>query len=370
MLLVEALRRMSIGQGLSVPPDEAAKHFQYCNCADHGPHYHEHDKVESPSYIEMQLASKPHRWPKMRKVQADFFNSLMDAVTSMEIDMLAALKLPIITQVRNSLATGVIPETGTFIFTEAMSKALDRITMEFLVKLMGEDMASKQLGADEMPIIHYHSLEGYTVGLEEYIKLIKKYLPDFMEPKDLKVPLPNVDNIYLDNMIEEAGKRIKTRMVGSPAGGRYRIAAGRLTELKNILIDMARNREYPMKTARYLHKYFGEGDAWYWKRIARSEAALAGNAARKELARINKTKYVEWSAGAGACVICSAFDGKRWKLGESPEPVASSHPHCGCVLIDLFFNEDETMPAWNRDPYENPFRREELEDIERLIRGE
>ena len=322
------LRKISLADGLVPPQEESAKHFQFCDCGHHGPHTHGHDKVDSPSFIEVQLASKPHRWPRMRKIQKEFFDSLIDAVTAAEVDMLAALKLPSIDAVRRSIATGQVAETGSFDFTPAMSAAMDRIIDELLVKIMGRDLArSKQLDESEMPLLHYYDLAAYTVGLDELFKLIKKYIPAGfdIDLSDLTKPLPTLDNAYLEAMIKEAGKRIKTRL-----------ALERLPEVKRILIDMARNRDYPMKAARYLHKAIGEGDAWYWNRIARSEPILAVNEARRELAKVNGTKYVEWSAGAGACIICTAYDGKQWKEGESPQPVASSHPHCFPFKTQVF----------------------------------
>jgi len=130
---------------------------------------------------------------------------------------------------------------------------------------------------------------------------------------------------------------------------------------------MSYNGRWPIEVGRKLHDIIGEGAAWYWQRIARSEATLAAGLAFDKMAAENGTNFEEWSAGTGCCIICAWLDGKVWRRGEGPHPVSDTHPHCMCARIATYARggtHGRLEPRYDRpSPYDQPWSKEELQRI-------
>lgn len=61
-------------------------------------------KTVAPVF-EITEATKPHRWPEIRRVQNDMYKGFMNAVTEYEIKLLKTLGLPDINTVRKEALT-------------------------------------------------------------------------------------------------------------------------------------------------------------------------------------------------------------------------------------------------------------------------
>jgi hypothetical protein len=122
------------------------------------------------------------------------------------------------------------------------------------------------------------------------------------------------------------------------------------------LDDLIERNVSPLQIGRYLHQNIGEGSAWWWNRLSRSELVLALNDAFYDSAQKYGVPMVRWSASPTACDICLFFDGKVWKIGENPSPVTSSHPHCQCTLESVYVTDESLQTSWTREtPYDEPY---------------
>ena len=332
------LRKISIIRGLEPPVEEAAKLFNFCGCGH-----------KAPSLTEMALAAKPHRWKELREEQKAAFADYMQLVTEYEKDMLSLLRLPKIEVVREYVLTGEGDETGKFAFDKRMNDGIQRIIAEWMSSLFGKRKKIVGLKADDdFPVFDQHAGRAYVIGAERTKKELIAQLPEGMPEEYVAGIMLDPEERYYKAMVTTAMKNVKRRFEKDV----YK-------QLVNALVDMANNGEYPLKVARYLHKKF-EGEAWYWNRLARSEAVLATNAAHNAMAEKNKTNFEQWSSAPNACPICAHFHGQVWKRGEGPEPVASTHPHCGCSRVPLYSWGGAVQEPFNRDPYEERYTPDEL----------
>ncbi|MED1790810.1 hypothetical protein P4V47_25630 [Brevibacillus laterosporus] len=97
----------------------------------------------------------------------------------------------------------------------------------------------------------------------------------------------------------------------------------------------------PSSWANSLQRELGETldeKRWYWRRLARSEAAMMFDRSTEEEYALQGHSYVTWVNAPDACLICRAKAGKVYPLRESPRIVKDTHPHCRCrkmVVTDL-----------------------------------
>lgn len=324
--MTELLRKMSIAKGIIEPVEEC--------------------KV-TPNQHEIELAARPHRWKKMRELQKRFFNAFMAEVTEKEIELLGILRLPDIDTVRRLELRDEEESGGTFRVTPSQIRAVEDVLNDWREEILGADLA-KQVGATEA-IYPFHMLEAFALASDKYMQdIIREFdaSPEEIERRRVRASL---DNPYLRRMILAGGQRIRTDL-----GKKY------INEVVAALKRMAKEGQNPFVVGRWLHKNIGEGKSWYWNRLARSESALAANAAFNANGYTYGVKYEEWSAAPGCCEICAYFDGKQWPFGEGPEPVTDTHPHCLCVLRHIYIPSDSVQDRWTRQsPYERAYTREE-----------
>ncbi|WP_429845347.1 hypothetical protein [Brevibacillus sp. FIR094] len=69
---------------------------------------------------------------------------------------------------------------------------------------------------------------------------------------------------------------------------------------------------------------------WYWRRLARSEAAMMFDRAAEEEYLVQEIEYVKWIVSPDACRVCRRFANKIFPLQDSPRTVKDTHPHCRC----------------------------------------
>jgi len=322
-----------------------------------------HISNKGPSVNELLFSSKKHRNPKMAALHRRFFKALMERTTHYEVQMLDALGLPDISAIRRSIILGTTGESGEpWRYNDIMFMKLNAIIKEWLEDLLPVEYIKTGKGLTEdiikiKWIIVRFMMEAFGLEADEQYDAI-----DSLEDGTVvTMVMADPTKAYFRAMLANAGSRITTEL-----------AVSRLNKVRDALIDMSLKGKWPIEVGRKLHDLIGEGAAWYWLRIARSEATLAANAAFNEMAAANGTNYEEWDAGPGCCIICAWMDGKVWRTGEGPQPVGDTHPHCMCARIATYTRggtHGRLEPRYDRpspyksDPNGRPWTKEEIDKM-------
>ena len=325
-MIDNVFKQLSIAHGLQVPDREVV-----VTCKK---------SPEKPGLHETMASSVPHRWKEMRGLHRNLFRAYMRKVEEYEIEILNILSLPDIDRVRMDFNEKA---EGEFNYTPIMINAIMKEFEEWETDLTGLN-----------GIYPSYQLQAFSIGLKRTLKKIMAVMPpELSEYAIAHEVIPALTNPYLEKIITDGTLRIKTRL-----------AQNYLEELKLALKYMAKNGKSPVEVARMIHGMVGEGQAWYWLRIARSESVLAAEAAYDAQADAEGIPYDEWSCAANACDICSIFCGKLWKRGEGPTPVEDTHPHCVCCRVPIFNADKPVQNRWTRDtPYDNPYAEGEIQNI-------
>jgi len=347
------LREASIILGM-VPPKGAA----HCSCQIR------YGKYFNPSIEELAIASRRNRWEDLAKVQEAFFSAAMQKVSEYEEKMLEALGLPDLNDVRVSIIAEIPPrlQQGRFVFNDTKKRKVEALVKQWILDLFGDEKYIKtpdqsdlfDFGKWEAIFIQF-MMRAFKVGADHAFESIKNSIPPGLV---LSYIFPDPEGNYVRALLRDAGKRIRTEL-----------AINNMDILFAELAEMANNGEWPITVGRRLHNIVGEGEAWYWNRITRSEAVLAAGAAFDAMAAGNGAKYETWSTAPDGCIICQFFDGKMWKLGDGPHPVQDNHPHCGCSRIASWEPMAKVQDRWTRPtPYDQPYKPEELDNLRDLLR--
>lgn len=315
---------------------------------------------KEPDLIELERSQRRHRWRELHGVEVKYFKAFMQVTTEAEKDILAALGLPKIERVRQSVFEGEESEGQPWEVPPTQLPlrlgAVKRVIREYGIRLAGRSQLEKQLESDE-GLYQDMAKEAYAVGVVRSLRLLFTRYPHLRAALEVLGIVPDFSSVHFRAMVKTGARRIRTEL-----------ALRFWPQVRAALLDMAKNRRGVLPVARYLHKMF-EGRAWYWRRITRSEATLAVNAGFDFLADRAGVQFEEWSATSGCCEVCAAFDGHVWRLHEGPAPVADTHPHCLCVRIPLMETEKPVQERWERvSPYEKPYTTEELEAMRSFFR--
>jgi len=299
-------------------------------------------KTSTPSLHELELATHAHRWEQIDDIQKNWVRAYMQEVTDVEEELLRDLNLPSITAIRYSVlnqSDNDVSGGNPFKYYKLMEDSIDGIFKEWEHELIGGGQVEKANA-----IYQYWLLQVFSVGIYNTQKQIRRVRKD---PNDGV----RLENTYLRAIAADGTKRIKTRL-----GKYYR------PELMKALKRMAKEGRNPFEIGRWLHKNIGEGQSWYWNRLARSEATLGINGAFNSESRRYGVQYERWSAASTACEICSYFDGRMWRIGTGPEPVSHTHPHCLCLREPVYQSQQFIEQPWTRpDPYRRPYTASEWE---------
>jgi len=303
-------------------------------------------KLESPSLYELDLARRSHRWREVNKIMVSFFKAFADQVTRAEEKILQAAGLMELDEVRESFddeSKHPHPRgRWTAKFAEMWAakqvdpEVLDAIEVIFNIwieNLIGSGTLPDSL--ENLPIYQYHTFNSFAVGLQ---KTLEQLEDEIDHPALAQLSYANQ---YLAKFTRDGMDRIKTKLANE-----YKPL------VQKILEEGFAAGDNPLTIAREIHKRVGEGQLWYWNRLARSESAIALDAAFISEAKANEVEYEEWSAASNACPICAPLDGKIWRLGEGPRVVYDTHPHCLCVKYAYFGQPEAVQPPANQSvPY-------------------
>jgi len=320
----------------------------WCGCG--------HDHVKAIS--EAELAAKPHQWSGVTRIERKFFSDTMVHITEMEEEILGALHLPRIEKVREYVIDPDEPSgrrwTG---LTREMELDLEQAVYKFLGVMLGPAWGRKDaIRKESTAIYEFYQLLALQYGVDKTAQILRSAKD---RPSVITAIVADPNMTRFRAMQQAAGTRIRTEL-----------AQKNLPEVVRDLEGMAQSGEWPIRVAARLHESIGEGKAWYWRRITRTESALANNLAFDMMSQENGVLYEQWMAGPDACVICQTFDGRIWRIGEGPEPVVDSHPHCGCVRIGLYNGGTNIQDRWTRASiFDEPYTREELQALDERLRS-
>lgn len=319
-------RYISIQQGLILPDEEA------CNCG------HKDCGHKAVVLQEMDLSWKKHRWKEVNKIQSEMFDAFMKLTTKHETEILKILNLPSIEVVRTAYNQ---KSADQFEYNDYMGDSLDPIYKEWTDDIVGDNGTYP-----------FYMLSLFAAGLARIYKQMLDSAPNYMIPfiRENNI-MPSPSNPYLYHITNIGGKRIKTAL-----------AKEFMTTVKKELANMARQGLSPIEVARRLHRITGEGKAWYWLRLVRTESTLALGSAFDAMAEAEQCLYEEWSAGANACYGCAALDGQVWLVHQGPFPAEDTHPSCNCNREGLWTTDKKVNPQWTREsPYDRRWTPEEVE---------
>lgn len=318
--------------GMETPVDEFVCD---CGCEDLPlsiAYRHLLKQVESPSLLELDLARRPHRWLEIRKLLRAFLTNIIKEVTNLEKNLLNAIGLPPIEDIREFILNekvlkySALVKEVNFDIPEAEIK---KILQSFQEVIIG---SASKVTVDDVPIIPFYQQSSFAVGLNKSRAEIEKLIGGSLNlPEGV---IPDWQNLYLMQIRKNSLARLKTKL-----GKDY------LKEVFEILQQGAEQGLNPLRIGSMIHKRVGEGQAWYWNRLTRSETAIALDAAFVAEANNDGVPYEQWSTGGNPCPICAALDGKIWRVGEGPRVVYDTHPHCLCVKYPYIGSTDRVMPA-------------------------
>lgn len=284
-----------------------------------------------------------HRIPGVLRTQARAYREMSREVTKLEKAALELLNLPSIAKVRRATLQEPKSKEGKFTFSFEQKQQYGKLIEDFGIWAIGAEGSTLK----ESPAIAERSwlvrmiLRAFEAGQLWARNLIKRKLPPGIDMNNFIMADP--DSFYLKGMIAEAAKRIKTEL-----------ALSNIQQVYAYLAQSAEAGAYPLDVAKELHKMIGEGKLWYWERIARSESALAANAAFDAAGQQNGILYEEWSAASNACNLCASLDGQCWEFGSGPKPVDDSHPNCGCARVPLYKPSRQVSPPYSApSPYKD-----------------
>lgn len=346
-LLRGEMRFLSLTRGLIVP-----EHEKDCSCGCHafensmsgqidfktrGPEKNAHihvsksgfhlPKVQEPSLFELDLARQPHRWKAVRDLTADFLRNLAREVTKFEVALLEAAGLPGVDEVRAFVLSEKYPPIPLQRGKQIDEDILKRVLSEFIGSVCG---SGGKLNFSDLPIYPFYVTSAFNIGLEKTRDSIEKSVDN---PELLPAAVvADADNLYLGKIISEGLKRVRTQI-----GTKYK------KQILKIIEDGVSEGLSPLVIARDLHNAVGEGQMWYWNRLARSEVSIALDAAFVNESMNDGIPYEKWSTSANPCPICAALDGKIWRVGEGPRVVYDTHPHCLCVKYPYILHPESVQ---------------------------
>lgn len=307
----------------------------------------------------IKAAGEKHRLPYSAKAQKELTDFIKTQLFGAEKKALALFKLPNIKQVELYLSGKIKDEPGPVEINEMHRQGLHDIVAEVQLAIIGDDRVKKIFNAKttgKWGTSMFSVFSGHVGSVFDRIKRLFTGDKDKFEHRRYD-PLFNDD--MFQNILGQGINRIKKKLY--------------LDNYKDCIEEMIQGvmaNKTPLKIAEILHGRFG-GALWQWESIVTSEITLVMNESFKIQAKMAGVNYEVWSAAAGACDICSALDGKKWKINEGPEPVTSTHPRCACYKYGIFLpGETPIQERWTRiPPYGsgNGWTREEIDNLPNLF---
>jgi SPP1 gp7 family putative phage head morphogenesis protein len=252
---------------------------------------------------------KKHPDRRVERLMVKFENAIMESVNELEKRIFNFIGLD------PDDSSKAFDEDGLFYVTAEEEQAVSEEIETFINDLLGE--------VDEAyaGIYHLYLMESFKLGVQRAREAVEEFIPDIADGDGPRVN-PNWDHPYVRELANNGGLLIQTRA---------REMRGRVID---IMKEHAARGDNPEEMARSLHNDLHDelgGKRWYWRRLARSESAMALDRADDAEYEAEGILYVEWVAAPDACAeYCMPKHRKVYSLGNAPKVVADTHPHCRC----------------------------------------
>jgi len=249
--------------------------------------------------------SRPTLWPELDKVEMDYENELKYDWEEFRKKVFTLLglndvKTPSSLPLGKGEMVGVISKSS-FSFTAAQRQQI----MDDLARYN----AAYDITDPDSPVRWYYG-QSYSLGLIQAAKLIGKERPilDILKNSEIYEELVRTGFDLLKNnatraIVEDIIPEMERQML---AGSNPRLVGERLERL------------------------FGDQNS-DWERLARSEMSMAAERAKLDEWGAWDVKRVEFTPAPDACPICFSLAGD-YDIGNSPVPVADTHPRCRCSI--------------------------------------
>lgn len=209
-----------------------------------------------------------------------------------------------------------------FYLTADQTREIQQLFEEFVSELLGDVQG---LGDNERADYHAYyvnnMLMAFGLGAEDAWQWVKADIPE-IAPADGPKTKPDLNTPYVRELINNGMQLVVTR------------AQEKYIRVMSIMAEHAAVGDNPNRWAASLYNSLhGElgGERWYWKRLARSESAMAIDRAADEEYEAEGVLYVEWVAAPDACVkYCKPLDNNIYTTRNAPRVVVDTHPHCRC----------------------------------------
>lgn len=249
------------------------------------------------------------------------YSALARAIDGMYADLqppLAELREAVFTVTGLPDALTVTKESPPpFRFTAAMRRVIDGAVEKFLTAIAGPDRSRKGFveggPESETPdgILQQRELLTYQIGLRRAADLIGA----------AQTLVPARSDPAVTEMLDHAFLRLSD-------SGKLRLESVK-DEIHGVLVGATDAGISPVDTARQLTKQFTAYKGWEFERLARTESAFAAEAGTREQLREFGVTHLMWLLSAGACPICTAFEGKAIPIDEVAS-LPPQHPNCCC----------------------------------------
>ncbi len=201
-----------------------------------------------------------------------------------------------------------------FAYLQVTRETVDRAVELFLTDLAGPDrtregFSEERLGQED-GILQQRDVMTYTIGLQRGADLMGASPP--MEPARRS---PAVTKM-LDNAFDRLSEK-----------GALRLEAVK-DDIHGILVGAQDAGLSPLETARQLGQQFDEYQGYEFERLARTEAAFAGEAGVRDQLQELGVEQVDWLISDGACEVCEDLAAGGPYAVDDEDNLPPAHPNC------------------------------------------
>ena len=286
-----------------------------------------------------KVAGERHRFKFAADADRILVNLIRRELLKAEKQVLRLFELPTIQQIELFDKGLIEARPGSVAINDARKQRLHDIVSDFQFAIIGDPIVQK-----DIPQKGGKFGEKMFGVFSKYIAFVFGNLKKIFPGNKSTFNKTRYDPTYNDDIFQEilgqGVNRIKGAIYTDNMDGVVK------SIIKGVMVDYLP----PLEIASNLHKLYG-GALWQWEMRVSSEITLVMNKSFRIQARQSGVQYEVWSAAANACDICAALDGKKWKIGQGPEPVSSTHPRCACMKSGEFFlGKDPLQDRWTRRP--------------------
>ena len=288
-------------------------------------------KQAAPTLQELDMAARAHQWREVQRHMRRTLKAFVREVTEAEVEWLAILDLPPIEAVREAVAEEAKRAAGERVKQGPADGPFDRVgplsaEKRRLLSRVFDEWAEDMAGP--LGVYRTRAVEAYAIGIAHAHVNIQNEARRAGAIQFLTELPPSL-------VADAARPAVRRFLERGEALVRHEVSVRYAAEAADEILRGFTEGAGPLEVAKRLHRRVGEGQAWHWNRLARTETAAAVDMGAEDQLKAAKVPYERWRATLGRCPICAALDGKVWAQGEGPRVVWDTHPHCLCVRVPV-----------------------------------